>query len=82
MSPVPSHICFLFEQATHNTGLLIDSRWPASSLQATHAISQTDLALVHLLIQRFLIFYCHVTHLLARCDRLEDPSARTTRRYL
>lgn len=67
MPSVPSHKCFLFEKATGKTRLLIDSRGPTSSLQSTHAISQTDpaLVLVRLLSQRFLIFNCRAIHLLA-----------------
>lgn len=84
MASVPPYNCFLFEKATGNTSLLIDSRGPIRPLPSTHVIFQTDpaLTLARLLIQRFLIFYCRAIHLLARCDWSDDLSVRTTRRYL
>jgi hypothetical protein len=84
MSLVPSHDCFLFKKAVRNTCLLIESRSPIKLFQSPHGILQADpvLVLVRLLTQRFLIFSCHATHLLARCDKSGDPSARTTGRYL
>lgn len=83
MALVLPHKCFLFEKATGNTSLLIDSRGPISPLPSTHVIFQTDPALIlaRLLTQRFLIFYCRAIHLLARCDRSGDPSACITRRH-
>ena len=84
MLSVPSHDCFLFKKAVRNTCLLIDSRSPIKLFQSPQGILQADpaLAFVGLLTQRLLIFNYHATHLLARCDRSDDPSARITGRYL
>jgi len=83
MLSVPSHNCFLFEKATGNTRLLIASRRSVKPFQSAHGILQTDPApvLIRLLAPRSLIFNCRAIHLLARCDRSGDPSARTTRRH-
>lgn len=70
MSLEPSHDCLLLKESFSNACLL--------------SISQTDpvLAFVGRLTQRLHIGNYHAIHLLARCDRSDDPSARTTRRYL
>jgi hypothetical protein len=83
MSLVPSHDCFPFKEAPGNSRLPIDSRRPLRP-QSTHVISEADSprALVGLLTRRVLIFNISLIHLLARCDRSDDPSARTTGRYL
>jgi hypothetical protein len=84
MLSVPSHDCSLFKKAVRNTCLLIESRSPIKLFQSAHAVFQTDPVpiLVYLLTQRLAIFNCHAIHLLARCNRSDDPSARTTGRYL
>lgn len=60
MSLLPSHDCLPLKKAFSNTCLL--------------SISQTNPALAFgLLTQRVFIFYCRAIHLLARCDRSDDP---------
>ena len=82
MMPGPSRGCFLIKEDVRNHRLLVDLRCPFTLFQSAHRTLQTDpsLGLVLLLTQRLLNFHCHATHLLARCDQPDDPSARITRR--
>ena len=73
MSLVPSHDCLLLKETTSKTCL--------SSVRVDSQTGQA-LAFVGLLTPRFLIFSCCTIHLRARWDQPDDPSARTTGRYL
>jgi len=84
MSLVPSHNRLPLREPAGNTGVPIDPHSFIRPFRSAHIISRTDPAgaLVHPLTQRFLIFDTDAIHLLAGCDRSDDPFARTTRRYL
>lgn len=84
MSWVPSHDCLSLGEPAGNTRAPIDPHGFISHFRSAHVVSLTDptLGLTRRLTQRFFIFNTGAIHLLARCDRTADQSARTTRRYL
>jgi len=85
MSLVPSHDGLLPKETTGNTRLAIRPYRSSRLVRPTQRISQTVPEIVSIRLSPSTTARCpdhRSIHLLAGCDRLSDPPARTTGRYL